>query len=416
MSTQHLPSTETHDIPSAEDLFGRAKSLAKALLDRAAETDEARKLPQETMDDLHRLGLLKVFRPRQFGGYEGDWSTHLRIGEVLAQGCGSTAWIQCVVGVHSWIAARLPLEGQADIWKDNDDVLIATAVAGGLASRLERVGGGYRLTGRWRFASGIDHADWVILGAMPDDETAKKEHNFLELSVPKSDFEIVDTWHTTALRGTGSNDVVTHEVFVPDHRCVWRKEMRGGATEGSRHHSGYVNHVRFSQYFGSVTLGPILGTAKGALNAYRALTRQRVGQMRGEAIAAQVPVQTRLAESASEVRAAQGIFGRIMDLLDTAGRDGRPLSKDEWVKMRADGAFMGKLCVSAVERVIKQMGASGLTSDNPVQRYHANMMGMAAHISQQWDLNAAPFGAWALGLPTDNQEINDTDEETDDLF
>ncbi len=415
MTAAPQSSAGVSEIP-AEELISRAESLLPDLKARAATTDEARKLGDDTMADLHRLGLLKVLQPRQFGGFEGDWSTHLRIGEMLARGCGSTAWIQCVVGVHAWIAARLPLEGQADIYRDTPDVLVSTAVAGGLASRLEEVNGGYALTGRWRFASGIDHADWVILGAMPDDEAARKEHNFLELAVPKSDYTVIDTWHTTALRGTGSNDVETQDVFVPKHRTVWRKEMRGGATEGSKGHPGYINHVRFSQYFGSVTLGPILGSAKGAVEAYRDVTRRRVGQMRGEAVAAQVPVQTRLSESVVEVRAAQALFDNICGLLDDAGRDRRSLTKDEWVKMRADGAFIGRLCVSAVDRVVKQMGASGLTTDNPVQRYHANIMGMAAHISQQWDLNTAPFGAWALGLQTDNQEINALDAASEDLF
>ncbi|MDG2319530.1 MAG: acyl-CoA dehydrogenase family protein [Rhodospirillaceae bacterium] len=416
MTVQPKLEAKTLDLPSAEELLSRARNLAIVLSDRAGQTEAARKLPNETMADLHRLGLLKVFQPRMFGGYEGDWSTHLRIGEALALGCGSTAWIQCVVGLHGWIAARLPLEAQAEIWKETPDILISTAAAGGLSCRLKDADGGYRLTGRWKFTSGIDHADWVILGAMPDDETARKEHNLLELALPKTDYDIIDTWHTTALRGTGSNDVVVKDVFVPKHRTVWRKEMRGGATEGSKGHPGFINQVCFSQYFGSVTLGPTLGTAKGAINAYTELTRKRFGQMRGEAVAAQVPVQTRLSESAAEVRAAQDIFYRICDLLDSAGKAKRSLTKDEWVKMRADGAFMGKLCVSSVERIIKQMGASGLTADNPVQRYHTNITGMAAHISQNWDLNTAPFGAWALGLPTENHEINAIEEATDDLF
>jgi len=416
MSEHQSSSTILDEKITEKDLLERARVLAKDLPDRVPRTEADRRLSEETMADLHRLGLLKVYQPRKFGGFEGDWSTHLRIGEILAQGCGSTAWIQCVVGLHAWIAARLPAQGQADIWDDKADVLIATAVAGGLDSQLVKVESGYRLSGRWRFASGIDHADWVILGAMPDDEVAKREHNLLELAVPRDEFKIVDTWHTTSLRGTGSNDVVTSDVFVPKHRTVWRNEMRGGATEGSKEYAGYVNHVMFSQYFGSVTLGPILGTAKGAVNAYTRITRERVGNMRDEAVRDQLPVKIRLAESAAEVRAAQGVFDRIMDLLDTAGAAHRSLSKDEWVKMRADGAFVGRLCLSAVERLIRQMGASGLSTDNPVQHYYMNLMGMVAHISQNWDFNAAPFGAWALGLATENHEINAMQSMSDDLF
>jgi alkylation response protein AidB-like acyl-CoA dehydrogenase len=117
MTVQPNPAAETLDLPSADKLLSRARELATVLPDRAGQTEAARKLPNETMADLHRLGLLKVFQPRMFGGYEGDWSTHLRIGEALALGCGSTAWIQCVVGLHSWIAARLPLAAQAEIGK-----------------------------------------------------------------------------------------------------------------------------------------------------------------------------------------------------------------------------------------------------------------------------------------------------------
>jgi 3-hydroxy-9,10-secoandrosta-1,3,5(10)-triene-9,17-dione monooxygenase len=404
------------DTPSAAALIERARALVPVIAERAARTESLRRLPDETMDDLHRSGLLKILQPSRFGGFDADWSTHVRVGAELARGCGSTAWIQCIVGVHAWFAARLPPQGQIDIWGKSPDVLISTAVAGGLDSKVEVVGGGYVVSGRWKFASGVDHSHWVIIGAMPDDAQAKAEHNWLELAIPKSEVKVIDTWDTTSLRGTGSNDVVVDKVFVPAHRSVWRKAMRAGATEGSRSHVGYVHHVQFTPYFGSLTLGPIVGTAMGAVEGYAAATRGRLGNMRGESVAAQIPVQTRLAESGSEVRAALGLFERMMGVLDAHGRAHRKIGKDAWVKLRADGAFAGKLCVAAVERLVKQMGASGLTARNPLRRFHADILGMTAHISQQWDLNAAPFGAWALGLPTDNQEINAAEERSRDLF
>lgn len=397
-------------------LIARAREIGPALKARAAETDRLRRLPDAIMADLHRTDLLKILQPAQFGGLDLAWSDHIRVGGELARFCGATAWIQCVVGVHAWMAARLPLAAQEEIWGSSPDILIATAVAGGLESRIEESADGYVLTGRWKFASGVDHAEWVIVGAMPDDPIAKKEHNWLELALPKKDVSIVDTWRTTSLIGTGSNDIEVRRVFVPRHRTVWRKEMRAGATPGSAEHANDIHHVQFTPYFGSVPLGPILGAARGAIESYAGQTRSRVGHMRGDSIARQVPVQTRLAESAAEVRAASAVFDRILATLDQAARARRVVTKTEWVKMRADGAFIGKLCMSAADRLIKQMGAGGLTDANPTRRYVADLMGMTAHISQQWDLNGAPFGAWALGVPTDNQEINAAPDGGDDLF
>ncbi|MDX2225039.1 MAG: acyl-CoA dehydrogenase family protein [Rhodospirillaceae bacterium] len=398
------------------DMLDRARALGPRLATRADETERLRRLPETTVTDLHAGGFLKVLQPEMFGGLGLDWSTHVRLGVELARYCGATAWIQCVVGVHAWLAARLPLEGQRDIWGHGPDVLIATAIAGGLDSRVDHVSDGYVLSGRWRFASGIDHADWVILGAMPDDDQARKDHNWLELALPKTDVTVIDTWQSASLAGTGSNDVVVERVFVPTHRTVWRKAMRAGATPGSVAHDHDVHHVQFTPYFGSIVLGPVLGAAKGALEAYVGQTRARIGHMRGDAIARQVPVQTRLAESAAEVRAAAALVERTLTLLDTAARARRNVTKAEWTKMRADGAFAGRLCMSAADRLVKSMGAGGLTRDNPVRRFHADLMGMTAHISQQWDLNAAPFGAWALGVPTDNQEINAAPDGDDGLF
>ncbi|MDX2143036.1 MAG: acyl-CoA dehydrogenase family protein [Rhodospirillaceae bacterium] len=415
MTAPHNMAAQTKPI-GPDELLARARALVPALAERAGRTESLRRLTDETMADLHRSGLLKILQPARFGGLDHDWSTHVRVGAELARGCGSTAWIQCIVGVHAWFAARLPLQGQIDIWGKSPDVLISTAVAGGLDSTVEVVEGGYVVSGRWKFASGVDHAQWVIIGAMPDDAQARAEHNWLELAIPKSDVRVIDTWDTASLRGTGSNDVAVDKVFVPTHRSVWRKAMRAGTTEGSRGHANYVHHVQFTPYFGSLTLGPILGTAMGALEAYVAATKGRIGHMRAESVAAQIPVQTRLSESGSEIRAAMALFERNMQVLDSRGRAGEKISKDEWVKLRADGAFIGKLCMAAVERIVKQMGAGGLTAKNPVRRFHADLMGMTAHISQQWDLNAAPFGAWALGLATDNQEINAAAERSKDLF
>jgi 3-hydroxy-9,10-secoandrosta-1,3,5(10)-triene-9,17-dione monooxygenase len=402
--------------PSAEELFARARRLGETARSRSAEAQRLRRLPDSTMADLHASGLLKILQPRRYGGYEGDWPTHTSVGEILARDCPTTAWIQCVVGAHAWVASRFSAALQDEIWGKTPDVLLVTALAGGANVDLEEVEDGYVVSGRWRFASGVDHAQWAIVGALPKDPQRRAEHDFVQLALPKSDIEIDDTWHTAGLRGTGSNDIVIEKKFVPAYCALSRKVMRAAPTPDSLRHPGYVNHVSFSPYFGTIVLGPLIGAAKGAIDAYLGITRKRVGQMFSEQIAEQVPVQTRIGESCAEVRAAELLVRRIMDELHASGSQGKAVTKDEWLKHRADGALAARLCLGAVERMFRHMGASGLTDGNPVRRYLEDLQAIAAHISLQWDNGLAPFGRWALGLPTQLPEVDATPEGGRDLF
>lgn len=387
------------------EILAKADALRPHFAARAQATNQARRLSVETMEELHAAGLLRLLQPRHYGGSSSDWKLHVEVGRILARACPSTAWIQCVVGIHTWLASRFSTRLQDEIFAE-PRILIGTAVAGGRAATVIPEDGGWRLSGRWRFVSGVDHASWVILGAMPDDDEKRAEHNFLQLAVPRGAFEIDDTWFTEGLRGTGSKDVIVRDHFVPAHRTLWRKTMRGAATPDALRHDGYVHHVQFAPYFGSITLGPLIGATEGLIEAYVGVTRSRTGQILGDEVAAQTPVQLRIAQSCAEVRAAALLADRILDELHESGCAGRAVTQDEWVKHRADGAMAAKLCLDAGERLIRMMGASGLTTDNPVRGFWNDVQAAAAHISVQADLNFAPFGRWALGLQTGQSEID----------
>jgi 3-hydroxy-9,10-secoandrosta-1,3,5(10)-triene-9,17-dione monooxygenase len=417
MAVATLKAHRTEDVlPSSTELFERAEALAAKVKPRVAETQRLRRLPDATMDDLYASGLLRVLQPRCYGGYEADWPTHLHIGQIIARTCPSTAWIQCVVGTHAWVASRFSAALQGDIWGKDQDVLLVTAVAGGSNVDIESVDGGYVVTGRWRFASGVDHAKWAIVGAMPNDPKRRAEHDFVQLALPRADFAIDDTWHTAGLRGTGSNDIVIEKKFVPMHRTLSRKVMRAAPTPDSLRHPGYVNHVPFSPYFATIVLGPLIGAAKGAMDAYIGITKKRVGAMFGEQIAEQIPVQSRIGESCAEIRAADLLVKRIIDELHVSGSRGQVPTRDEWLKHRADGAFAARLCVTAIDRMFRHMGASGLTDGNPVRRYLEDLQAISSHIGIQWDNNMTPFGRWALGVPTQLPEVDATPEGSIDLY
>ena len=391
-----------------DELIERAKSLVPVLKERAQATEERRELLPETMADLHRLGLLKYYQPKMFGGYEMDWGAHAHIATELAKGCTSTAWIQCVVGAHTWMAARFGMEAQKEIFA-NPDVLIATAFAGGRNVDVKKVEGGYRLTGEWSFASGLSHSEWAIVGTQTETAT-RDEYEMTLFALPKGDFGKNDNWYVSGLRGTGSMNIVIDDAFIPDHRTIPISTFDTGAGEGAKAHDCYSYQAYMPEYFFSVPLGPIVGTAMGAMDAYLEITKNRFGAMFGERVAEQIPVQTRIAESSAEIAAAKLLFDRVFEILHKRGSNYERVHKDELVRLKRDCVFIGKLCSRAVGRLVKMMGASGLGNWNPVQRFHRDMEALTAHQSQQWEIGMTPFGRYALELPTENQVIDSAPE------
>lgn len=399
------------DDSKAQALVRRAHELIPALKERAVETENLRRLTDATVTDLKAAEIHKYFTPKRYGGLELDWSVHMDIGRELAKGCGSTAWIACVVLANTWIIGRFPEEAQDESFGANPDLIASSAFAGG--NTMEPVDGGYMLDGLWRFSSGVDHADWAILGALvaqynPQEEARPPE--FRLALVPRSEFEIIDNWYAAGLKGTGSNDIKVTKVFVPEHRTIENSTDGTIAPPGAALHDSYIYGVEFLPYFRSLLLGPMLGAAHGALADYLQITKSRTGQMFGESIVDQVPVQTRIAETALEIRTAELLARNEMNMMAAHGRARRPLRGIKRINQVRDSAYIARTCRNAVDRLVSMMGASGQTDHNPVQRHLRDVSAMAAHGSLQWDKSVSPYGKWALGLPTGDKAVDGVEE------
>ncbi len=402
--------------PSPEEIFSRARDLVPVLRERAQETEERRSLPPETMRDLYDAGLLRILQPARYGGYEMDWPMHLEAARILARACPSTAWIVSVVGAHAAIAARLNKQCQDDIWGDTQDVLIATATAPSVGG-VYKVEGGYRADGVWRFASGVDHSQWLMITGpvRPDDgsEPKRGRADFVRVLLPKSDFEITDGWFVAGMSGTGSKSIKCVDVFIPDYRATSARSSFAKSPPGAEVNPNcYLYNVDFMPYFGSSLLGPIVGCAEGAYQDYVEITKARISVMLGGNVAENVPVQQRLAESAGEIKAARLLLEASNKLLHERGVAGQTLLPAELVEQGRDRTFIAKLCVSAVTRLVSQMGAMGIFDDNPVQRHFRDVNALSTQIAVNYDRNMTPFGRWELGLPTGDPRIDDAPNQS----
>ena len=175
-------------------------------------------------------------QPRRFGGHQASLGVFLQAVEILAEGCASSAWVYGVLGELEWVIACLPERGQIDSWGDDPTAL----AAGSIVPRAVGVptSGGWRVTGRYAFASGCRHARWVIAGVRCQDRAGREEARYL--FVPMRDVEVIDDWHALGMRATGSFSLMLRDVFVPEHRSVTIAEIVAGTPPGRLVHPDYA--------------------------------------------------------------------------------------------------------------------------------------------------------------------------------
>src|SRR5919206_1736118 len=157
--------------PELEELLARAEALVPVLRERAGRTEELRRLPDETIADLHRAGLFRILQPKRVGGSELPFRSIVELVSIIGRGDGSTAWVLANLAAHHWLLGMWPQQAQDEVWGESPDNLIGSALIFP-RGRARPVSGGYRLSGRWPFSSGVDAAAWNLIGAiMQDQET-----------------------------------------------------------------------------------------------------------------------------------------------------------------------------------------------------------------------------------------------------
>src|SRR5205807_3321972 len=208
-----------------DEALRRARDIVPALRERAQASEDARMLLRENEQLLHETGLFRFHQPKIFGGMELDFVAIFDVPAEIARGCPSTAWNVGNLATHHWMLGYWEAETQHEVWDANPDALIASSIALA-AGRARKADGGFVVNGRWPFSSGVDNAEWNMLAVtVYDGDTAIDWRLCL---VPKSDYEIIDTWYAMGMAGTGSKDIAVKELFVPERRALALQRTRGG--------------------------------------------------------------------------------------------------------------------------------------------------------------------------------------------
>jgi 3-hydroxy-9,10-secoandrosta-1,3,5(10)-triene-9,17-dione monooxygenase len=374
-----------------EEAMRRAREIVPTLASRAQQCEDARVLLPENEALLHEAGLFRYHQPKRFGGMELPFVAQVDIVAELARGCPSTAWNVGNLGCHHWILAFYEPETQHEIWDANPDVLIASSIALA-AGRGRKEKGGFVVSGKWPFSSGVDNSDWNMLAVTIFEDQTPVDWRLC--IVPKSDYRIIDTWYAMGMVGTGSKDIEVSEVFVPERRALALPKCRGGLEHpGAKLNHGPLYRIPLVAAAGHPLSPTVLGAAEGAFEHVQSSFAKRVGTYTGAKVSEFQAVQIKLARARCLIDSAR----YLMRGSAVAFEQNPNLSVEEKLRLRAQNTFAVQQSREAVETLWSFYGANAIYTRDPLQRFLRDAQAASQHFSFNFDIAGSAYGTAALG-------------------
>lgn len=375
-----------------DEILRRVTAISPLLAANACACDQARQLVPESMRAMVDAGVFRIPQPARVSGYELSLRTLADAVTALSQACPSSGWVLMVMGAHHWCMGSFSEAAQDEVWGDGRDGLIAGTLSWqGTATAVDD---GYRIDGRWQFGSGIDHANWVMLGCADSASRGPAVH----VVVPRDEIEADDTWHVLGLRGSGSKDLVAHDVFVPAHRAIDTRLMfRGDSPHAANHATNLYKLSAEAMLSLSVTTA-VLGSAKYALTQFIERTKERRVIITGAPKAEHPPTQVRLAESAAEIQCADLLVHDALSEFDRLMATGARPDAAHRTRVKWQAAYAAELCRRAAARLYSGSGAHAVYEASPLQAAFRNINVGAQHASIDFDSSAEMFSRLRLGI------------------
>ncbi len=375
-----------------EELVQRFQAIASQFAGRTEAAEEARRIPAASVQEMLAAGLPRILVPPRFGGYGLDFDAWFDVVLEISKVDASHGWCGSLMVHHAHLVGQFPEEAQQEVWAQGPDVAIAASFAP--AARATPVDGGYRVSGQHSsFASGVDHSSWVIVGGLAGEGAAPEWLFFL---IPRNDYTLRDTWFMAGMRATGSNTIVTENVFVPSSRVLSLSDLRDGKGPGGVLNESPIFHTLFFHYAPLTFATPMLGAAQGAYEHFRQWTKGRRAAD-GTPVAQKTSIQVRMARAAADLDAAELLLRRATQIPNA------PDAHSTRILARSvrDFARASELVVSAIDTIMGLCGTAGFATSHPIQRAWRDIHLASMHISLNTETNYAHFGRMELGLERD---------------
>ncbi|MDM4142599.1 MULTISPECIES: acyl-CoA dehydrogenase [Mycobacterium] len=378
-------------VVESRPLYGVTDEFVARLADRAEEAERSRRLPAATISDFRRTDLFRLLLPVQFGGLQAPFPELLQPIRRMAHGCASSAWTLGFYALHNWMLSLFDPRVQDEVFTSGPVLAPAPLAPTGRGVPAD---GGVRLTGRWSWATGAMDAEWMIVGALIE---RQDRIDPVLVVVPAEQVEVVDTWQTVGMRGTGSHDLVVTDVFVPEHRVVAVADIYGGTAPGAREHGAATYRWPMVPALALTASMPVLGTAERVTDLFAERLSERVLAYSGVAQKDQPAAQIRLGEARVRLSALRALVAQTADDIEaivvSGGRVGR--------SVRADARLAAARTVHESRAIIADLveaaGASAHFLSSPLQRAKRDVDIAAGHVVFDYDTSRELAGALAIG-------------------
>lgn len=354
----------------SHDVLTRIEEAGNFFAESAGAADELGRLPDETGKRLKECGVVRLLQPADYGGYEADPRDFLTAVMDVGNWCPSAGWISGVVGVHPWELAFNDRRLQDEVWGADPDTWIASPYApSGTATPTD---GGYILNGRWKFSSGTDLCDWIVLGATVPGQDAGRIA-MLHVMLPRPDYEIVhDSWDVIGLEGTGSKDIIVRDAFIPGYRALDVATVLTGQAAIASGRTQPLYRLPWTVMFPCAVSAALVGIAEGVLKHAIEYQKERVSAL-GVAQASDSYSRAIIGEAAADIRSAriQLVFN-IGEMFDALGA-GHEIGMQQRVAGRRDQVRAAWRAAKAADDVYAVCGGNSIRRGTPIQRFWRGM-------------------------------------------
>ncbi len=382
-------------IPSAQTLYDRARAMGPTLTERANRTEAERRIPDETIAEMSQAGFFRILQPRRWGGYELDPQVFYNVQIILAEHCMSTAWVHGVVGCHPYQLGLFSDKAQREVWGKDTSVLVSSSYQP--VGRVQRVEGGFTLSGQWGFSSGSDHCQWVLLGAMIAPETPGDPPDMRTFLVPRSDYKIVDHWHVFGLKGTGSEDILVENAFVPEYRT--HKAIDGFLCRnpGQAENTAPLYALPWAQVFVRSVSTAAIGGLRGAVKAAVEITKSRISTNTGKVSKTDPVMLNTIAKAYAQADEMQAILERNFNKLMTHARAGEEIPMELRTLYRYQSATVVRRCAALIDELMPLLGGRAIYNDSPVVRFWLDVNAARAHVANDPNNFGADLAGGMMG-------------------
>jgi 3-hydroxy-9,10-secoandrosta-1,3,5(10)-triene-9,17-dione monooxygenase len=375
------------------------RDLLPTFRERADEAERLRVVPEASIKELEETGFFKLLQPKRFDGLESDPIEFYTAVRDIASACGSTGWVASVVGVHPWQVALFSDEAQQAVWGSDTTTRLSSSYAPtGKATVAE---GGFQLSGKWSFSSGCDHCQWVLLGGLvfnAEDQVV----DFRTFMVPRENYEIIDVWNMVGLRGTGSNDIVVDDVFIPEAFTLSMGDTGRCFGPGQEQNTSELYKLPFHSIFTGTITTPIIGMAMGAYDEHVAMQQKRTrAAYLGEKASLDPFAAVRIARASSEIDAAWALLVNNIREEQAHVAKGEKIPLKTRLKVRRDQVLGTQRAIDAIDSLFEASGGRALANGTYLQRAWRDAHAGRVHAANDPERALQMFGAHEFGHKVD---------------